>query len=189
MDSEYERNLARFFREHGIEFEYHQRRVRSPLTGHWQIPDFYIPATELYIEVKGPMTLEAIQKAATLARVRPTYYLYNCTDYDWRPRVEHWPENVLDAATKKQIKEHAREREDEVRVRSRNAVRYSKHALEHNIALQQQELLVLARDLDAAQHASTLTETRLAAYIDWAVCKFSDLGLLLKWEYKYQKES
>lgn len=189
MDSKNERNLARFFREHGIEFEAHGQCLRSPLTGRWQTPDFYIPATELYIEVKGLMTLEAIQNAAALAEVVPTYYFYNCTDYDWRPRVLHWPENVLDSATKQQLEEHAWKREAEVRAYSRNAVRGSKHDLAHNIDLQQQELLIMARDPTFARCASAITEDRLTTYIHHAVCKFNDLGLLPMWQHKYRNES
>lgn len=188
MDSNNERDLARFFREHGIEFEAHSQWLRSPLTGRRQTPDFYIPGTKLYIEVKGKMTLEAIENAAALTDVVESYYLYNGDDYDWLPNIHHWPKGVLDPETANRLDQHAWDRRNEVQATSRSARRYSKHQLVHSIDLQQQELLILARDARIAEHASALTDSRLASYIDRAVSKFSDMGLLHNWTYKYRNE-
>lgn len=184
MDSNNERDLERFFREHGVEFEVKSQWLRSPITGRPQTPDFYIPATKLYIEVKGKMTLEAIERAAALTDEVDTYYLYNCDDYDWLPNIHQWPKGVLDPETAKRLDQHAWDRKSEVRAASRSARRYSKHDLAHSIDLQQQELLILARDESIAEYASTLTDSRLASYIDRGVSKFSDMGLLHNWTRK-----
>jgi hypothetical protein len=51
--------------------------------------DFYIPAMDLYIEVKGFMTIEAMAKMAFISRQNIRYYIYQCTESEWDPLIEN----------------------------------------------------------------------------------------------------
>ena len=51
--------------------------------------DFYLPENNLYIEIKGFMTMEAMSKMSFLARQCCNYYIFQGTEYEWNPFIEN----------------------------------------------------------------------------------------------------
>lgn len=49
--------------------------------------DFFIPEYNLYIEVKGFMTIEAMAKMKYLSKQKFNYYIFQCTESDWDPFI------------------------------------------------------------------------------------------------------
>lgn len=47
--------------------------------------DFYLPEYNLYIEVKGFMTIEAMSKMKFLSKQKLNYYIFQCTEFEWNP--------------------------------------------------------------------------------------------------------
>ena len=85
--------LENAFTKHGIQFE---KQVAIKIDDYpWKTDrsrtnpksDFYLPKYELYIEVKGFMTIEAISKMAFLSKQKVRYYIYQCTEYEWNPFI------------------------------------------------------------------------------------------------------
>jgi hypothetical protein len=89
--------LAAILNENGIE---HLRedsidmpRVRHPETRREHRPDFFVPTTQLYIEVKGEMGMREIRKMSKLSQNPDlNYYLYQADDWDWDPQLGDWPD-------------------------------------------------------------------------------------------------
>jgi hypothetical protein len=61
MRSNWERLAAGRFDAAGIRWEYEPRRFRLP-TGQYYHPDFYLPDADLWVEVKGYTTFNALSK-------------------------------------------------------------------------------------------------------------------------------
>ena len=61
MRSNWERMAAAKFDEHGIRWEYEPRRFRLP-TGQYYYPDFHLTDIDLWVEVKGYATFNALAK-------------------------------------------------------------------------------------------------------------------------------
>ena len=47
--------------------------------------DFYIPKNEIFIEIKGWMTIYAMSKMMWLANNLKNYYIFQMTENDWNP--------------------------------------------------------------------------------------------------------
>jgi len=61
MRSNWERLAAAFFDGEGLSWEYEPRKFRLP-TGQYYWPDFYLPELDLWVEVKGFATYNALAK-------------------------------------------------------------------------------------------------------------------------------
>lgn len=71
--SGWESNLARVFKLHGIKFEFEPRRFDYPIKRGTKsyIPDFYLPATDEWIEVKGWLDAKSKTKIKRFKRYYP----------------------------------------------------------------------------------------------------------------------
>jgi hypothetical protein len=56
---------------------------KTERTKHSPRVDFYLEATNIYIEVKGFMTIEAMSKMAFLCKQDFPYYIFQVTEKDW----------------------------------------------------------------------------------------------------------
>ncbi|QDF18600.1 endonuclease [Gordonia phage Pupper] len=61
MRSNWERLAAEYFDDLGLEWQYEPRKFRLP-TGQYYWPDFYLPQLDLWVEVKGFATFNAVAK-------------------------------------------------------------------------------------------------------------------------------
>jgi len=59
-----------------------QRSKQSPKC------DLYLPTAQLYVEMKGYMTLYAISKMSWLCKQDFSYYIFQGTEDDWNPYIE-----------------------------------------------------------------------------------------------------
>ena len=50
--------------------------------------DIFLPNCNVYIEVKGFMTMEAISKLAFLSQRDFKYYIFQGTEYEWNPSIQ-----------------------------------------------------------------------------------------------------
>lgn len=71
----YEAKLARLFKRHEIPFEYETVILRLPDKSIY-VPDFYLPKTNLLIEVKGKLYPGAKKKILLFAEQYPRILLY-----------------------------------------------------------------------------------------------------------------
>lgn len=61
MRSNWERLAAEHFDRIGLEWQYEPRKFRLP-TGQYYWPDFYLPQIDLWVEIKGYATFNALTK-------------------------------------------------------------------------------------------------------------------------------
>jgi hypothetical protein len=108
------------------------------------VPDFWLESANLYIEVKGQMTLHQVSKLIyVLEAGRVNLYLYQATEEDWDPTIEplvpvagSCPDSRFEAKRKK-----------------------------YNKDLQQREILYLSSNVTAVERVNKVTLARLRAYI------------------------
>jgi hypothetical protein len=141
----------------------------DPDTGRDNHADFFVPETNLHIEVKGQMTFDAIRKVAALTQATPAYYLYQHRDWDWHPEVTDWPRGVLRpadvAALEKRVTAAGLLHRASHPPRRTRAKRYQGAHVAQARALQQAEILLMARNPAAAARASLVTTLRLKRYL------------------------
>ena len=104
--------------------------------------DIYLNKFDLYIEVKGFMTYQAVSKLSYLSRQDFKYYIFQGTEHEWNPLIDT---NILTV---------------------NNSIKYSNSArLENNIKYQLDELINLNKDSDFYRRISLITLSRLKHYI------------------------
>lgn len=152
MVSKNEQNLGSFLEGASVSFQWQARAgdTIKPMSygslygvSKQAKADFYIPTADLYIEVKGQMTLHQVAKSLYLAQKSAhAYYLYQATEEDWDPTLgalihisQPPPPSIQEAARKA----------------------YNRH-------IQQQELIQLARNPAPAASVNAATIARLRAY-------------------------
>ena len=133
-------------------------------------PDFYLPATLLYVEVKGLLTLREVRKMSRISASSANYYLYQATDPEWMPSVRDWPSSMMPPQQARKIDLDAQESTLEYLRRhperiSRSFLSQKKHDAHHRCALQQGELLFLSQNAEAARAAGQVVRTRLRRYL------------------------
>jgi hypothetical protein len=109
-------------------------------------PDFYLPGPDMFIEVKGQMTLHQVAKMLYLA-AQPDYryYVYQSSEEDWDPTIDplvHVEQAPPDS-------------------------RAEKVRLDFNRRFQQRELLHIAAHPTVGANVSRATAARLRAYVDF----------------------
>ena len=57
--------------------------------------DIYLVDYDLYIEVKGFMTIEAMSKLAFLSNQSYKYYIFHATEFDWNPYLDSNIDNAM----------------------------------------------------------------------------------------------
>ena len=180
--SQNEAVVRKFLRDHDVRAQDEVPSFVNPLTGSPATPDFFIPSPGFYIEVKGLMTFKAIRIMAHLARAKPNYYLYQADDYDWRPKIDHWPLGSLTPLERKQIEGGAARAMNEHSFahppRTKANKLFSAADREHSKAFQRQEILVMAKSPKAAKAASRVTLERLRAYAEFLALEMHALELL-----------
>lgn len=171
MRNETEISFADFLEANGIVFEYEGGpRIRHPETTRRRSPDFYLPSSQLFVEVKGRAEMCDIRSLFQFCRSSHNYYLYMPAAWEWPVGCEDWPTGALQPETRKRFEERANAARDEclARARRRRAqTRYPKlaHEREYRKQLQLDEILLLATSPDAARHASELTRARVHRFV------------------------
>ena len=61
--------------------------ITSPKT------DLYLPKYDLYIEIKGFMTFQAVSKLSFLSRQNFRYYIFQGTEQQWNPFIDTFLDN------------------------------------------------------------------------------------------------
>ncbi len=104
--------------------------------------DIYLNDFDLYVEIKGFMTYQAVSKLSYLSRQDFKYYIFQGTEYEWNPFID----------TNISI--------------DNNSIKHSNSArLENNIKHQLEELINLKKDSDFYMRISLITLSRLKHYI------------------------
>jgi hypothetical protein len=168
-----EQDLAAIMLEANVEYLWGKGQVppmRHPETGQPHYADFYIPATSLYVEVKGQLTLREITKMARISASSANYYLYQATDPDWKALIADWPSNVMPSEQASKIEGEAEEsRSAYLRRRperlTRSSLSRKGHEAHHRCAVQRGELLFLSHNVTAARAAGRVVCTRLRRYL------------------------
>jgi hypothetical protein len=156
--SVFEKTIAAELRRRGVAFEWQAetagRRIPYyPLYGvaKYAVPDFYLPVTNIHVEVKGQMTLHQVSKMLYLAeRSGVAYYVVQCSEEDWDPTIQSLvePPSKLPPSTNEAARRKA------------------------NVAHQFDELVHLASQPMAVARINAATTARLRAYV-----KFFDTHL------------
>ena len=105
-----ENTVEAHFIELGVSYE---KQIRIPFNewpwkkakSHKPKCDFYLPDGEIYIEVKGFMTIHAMSKLSWFCRQKSiNYYILHGTESDWNPLINSPIKEVhnLSAGTKKE---------------------------------------------------------------------------------------
>jgi hypothetical protein len=157
--------------------------LKNPETGNAHYPDFFIPKTQLYIEVKGRMGMLDIRLIGKLAQQHIKYYLYQPYDWDWDTQISDWPSGSLKSSMAKHMQARAKKAElEHLRLHpSRNtssAFRKTAHHRQFRRALQREEVLLLCDSTQAAKAASAVTLTRVRRYVDDQVLHLKRAGLV-----------
>lgn len=104
--------------------------------------DIYLIDFDLYIEIKGFMTYQAVSKLSYLSRQNYTYYIFQGTEHEWNPFIDT---NIASG---------------------NNTINQSNSArLEGNIKHQIEELINLRKDSDFYTRISHITLSRLKHYM------------------------
>jgi len=94
--SKLEQKIQDELRRNGINF---QVQIPVPIDKYpWQTSrsktspkcDIYINEFDLYIEVKGFMTYNAVSKLSYLTRQNFKYYIFQGTESQWNPTIKHF---------------------------------------------------------------------------------------------------
>jgi len=104
--------------------------------------DIYLNDFDLYIEVKGFMTYQAVSKLSFLSRQDFKYYIFQGTEHEWNPFID-------------------------TNISTDNHIGSNSHSsrLEKNIRHQLDELINLKVDSDFHRRISLITLSRLKYYI------------------------
>jgi hypothetical protein len=104
--------------------------------------DLFLPNFELYIEIKGFMTYQAVSKLSFLSRQNFRYYIFQGTEYQWNPTID----------TYLNFNQIANDKETRI--------------LNFNINHQIQELINLKSNSKFLFNISQITLKRLKNYVD-----------------------
>jgi len=146
--SKLEERIQSEFRQNQINFEI-QKPV--PLDNHpWKTIrsltspkcDIYLNDFDLYIEIKGFMTYQAVSKLSYLSRQDFKYYIFQWTELEWDPFIDTY---ITTANNPTNLNNSAR--------------------LESNIKHHLDELINLKKDSYFYKRISSITLTRLKHYI------------------------
>lgn len=112
--------------------------------------DFYLPDGNIYVEVKGFMTIHAMSKLSWFCRQKSiNYYILHGTEADWNPLINSPIENAYE-----------------------NNADTKKKAMENMIAFQAEELSWLVHNNPSA--ASALSLGRLKDYISTRITEYTN---------------
>lgn len=181
-----EGELAGFFAQNHIDFVAHDDvpPLQNEETGREHRPDFFLPRTKQYVEVKGRMDFHDIRKVGPHCRSyrRVHYYLYQVHDPDWDPQIEDWPPGVLPATVAHRMVARAKRAASDHLARHQIRETKSNRAKQHEMCwkdvLQRQEILHLAKTGKAARASSHVTHKRLWRYLDHQLDQIGAVGLL-----------
>jgi len=113
--------------------------------------DLYLPKFDLYVEIKGFMTYQAVSKLSFLSRQNFRYYIFQGTETQWDPYLESYIVNII---------------------KKRTNISHGMQ-LEYNIKHQLSELI----NMDNSEHLflkdiSGITLKRLKNYIDLKINEY-----------------
>jgi hypothetical protein len=111
--------------------------------------DIYLNDFDLYIEVKGFMTYEAVSKLSFLSRQEFKYYIFQGTESEWNPFIDT---NISTLNKSENLKTNKR--------------------LESNIKHQLEEIINLKKDSDFYKNISIITLSRLKHYISVKIAEY-----------------
>jgi hypothetical protein len=113
--------------------------------------DLYLPQFDLYVEIKGFMTFQAVSKLSFLSRQNFRYYIFQGTETQWNPYIESYLINYIKKTTS-----------------ISNGIQ-----LENNIKHQLSELINLNNaDHSFLNNISGITLRRLKSYIDLKINEY-----------------
>ena len=113
--------------------------------------DIFLNDFDLYIEIKGFMTYQAVSKLSYLSRQDFKYYIFQGTESDWNPFID----------TNNTINNNSKELRNNAR-------------LEGNIKHQLDELINLNRDSDFYRRISLISLSRLKHYISVKINEYQN---------------
>ena len=64
------------------------------------ISDLYLIDYDIYIEIKGFMTIEAMSKMSFLCKQKFKYYIFQATEFEWNPWIMSFNKNNIQLNTK-----------------------------------------------------------------------------------------
>lgn len=153
--SQLERTIQAQLEQHEVRFEPQKRMPFDSWP--WKNPrshqpkcDFFLPVGNIYVEVKGFMTIHAMAKMSWFSRQEDIrYYILQGTEEDWNPYLDS-PQGI-----------------------ARGAIPSSKRKIrDQNISHQVQELAWLASN--SPHKASSLSLIRLKDYIGQRISEYED---------------
>lgn len=113
--------------------------------------DIYLTDFDIYIEVKGFMTYQAVSKLSYLSKQDFKYYIFQGTEFEWNPFIDT---NITTYNESINLKNSAK--------------------LENNIKHQLDELINLKQDSDFYKKISTITLSRLKHYISVKISEYQN---------------
>jgi len=113
--------------------------------------DIYLNDFDLYIEVKGFMTYQAVSKLSYLSRQDFKYYIFQGTEHEWDPFID------TNISTDNNTKRHC-----------------NSAGLENNIKHQLDEIINLKKDSDFCRRISQITLSRLKHYISVKIGEYKN---------------
>jgi hypothetical protein len=113
--------------------------------------DIYLNDFDIFIEIKGFMTFQAVSKLSFLSRQDFKYYIFQGTELEWNPFIN------TNIST------------DNYSIKLRNNAR-----LESNIKHQLNELINLKKDSDFYRRISLITLSRLKQYISVKIDEYQN---------------
>lgn len=119
----------------------------------WTSPkcDIYLNDFDIYIEIKGFMTYQAVSKLSYFSRQDFKYYIFQGTEHEWNPFIDT---NIKT---------------------DNNTINFSNSArLEGHIKHQLDELINLKRDSDFYKRISLITLSRIRHYISVKIDEYQN---------------
>jgi len=111
--------------------------------------DIYLNDLDLYIEIKGFMTYQAVSKLSYLSKQNFKYYIFQGTEHEWNPFIETFIEK-----------------------KENNTTQRNSEKLENNIKHQLDELINLKTETDFYRKVSSITLSRLKNYITVKISEY-----------------
>jgi len=149
IQSELRKNQINFEIQKPVPLDNHPWKTTRSLTP--PKCDIYLNDFDLYIEIKGFMTYQAVSKLSYLSRQDFKYYIFQGTEYEWNPFIET---NIMSDNRPTNLKISAR--------------------LESNIKHQLLELINLKKDSDFYKRISLITLSRLRHYISIKIGEYQN---------------
>lgn len=140
IKTELRRNQINFEIQKPVPLDNHPWKTNRSLTS--PKCDIFLNDFDLYIEIKGFMTYQAVSKLSYLSRQDIKYYIFQGTEAEWNPFIDT---NITIGNSPTNIKISAR--------------------LETNIKHQLDELINLRKDTDFYRRISLIALSRLKHYI------------------------